>query len=112
MDYYREMAFIATKVCGEGKAETLGVVRAIANPDHTSAEFAIVVRSDTKSRGPGHAPLEKMIGYCRSRGTLELTGQVLPENRSMLELARRCGFESRRVLQDRVVELRLQLLPA
>src|SRR5690606_30733028 len=72
IDYDREMAFIAQPVtdgAGPGApaaGETLGVVRAIADPDGERAEFAIIVRSDQKGRGLGHALLDKMIRYCRA----------------------------------------------
>lgn len=107
IDYDREMAFIA---CEPGpEAETLGVVRAIANPDNTQAEFAIIVRSDLKGQGLGRALLEKMIRYCRGRGTGELVGEVLSGNRPMLSLARSLGF-SRRFDQERgVFDVRLTL---
>ncbi|HSJ97353.1 MAG TPA: GNAT family N-acetyltransferase, partial [Myxococcota bacterium] len=116
IDYDREMAFLALPAEGAGAAgrapaegETLGVVRAIADPDNERAEFAIVVRSDQKGRGLGHALLEKMIRYCRARGTREIVGQVLPDNRPMLELAQALGFESRFLPEDGAVEVRLAL---
>jgi acetyltransferase len=113
IDYDREMAFIATAAApdaaGDAPAETLGVVRAISDPDNVSAEFAIVVRSDLKGQGLGRALMEKIIGYCRSRGTRELAGQVLPANRAMLDLAREFGFASRLDADLGVVLLRLPL---
>ena len=54
IDYAREMAFIAVRADADGRDETLGVVRAVADPDNVEAEFAIVVRSDLKGRGLGH----------------------------------------------------------
>lgn len=109
IDYDREMAFIARPAEPAERAETLGVVRAIADPDNTRAEFAIVVRSDLKGRGIGHALLDKMIRYCRSKGTPELVGQVLPDNRPMLSLAGSFGFSSQLLPDNGAVELRLKL---
>ena len=51
------------------------------------------VRSDIKGQGLGHALLEKLIRYCRQRGLRETVGQVLKQNRAMLRLAERLGFE-------------------
>jgi len=107
IDYDREMAFIACEPDPEG--ETLGVVRAIANPDNTQAEFAVIVRSDLKGRGLGRALLEKMIRYCRSRGTGELVGEVLSGNRPMLSLARDLGFIQRFDQEGGVCDVRLRL---
>jgi acetyltransferase len=105
IDYDREMAFVALAEGGE----TLGVVRGIADPDNERAEFAIIVRSDQKGRGLGYALLEKMVRYCRARGTREIVGQVLPDNRPMLELAQSLGFESRFLPEEGAVEVRLAL---
>src|SRR5690606_5414050 len=90
IDYDREMAFIAVE---QDARRELGVVRAITDPDNDTAEFAIVVRPDAKSQGLGKRLLDKMIRYCRARGTRVLTGRVLRDNRRMLRLAAACGFE-------------------
>ena len=108
IDYDREMAFIATIPGAAGGSETLGVVRAVADPDNQEAEYAIVVRTDLKGQGLGRALMEKIIRYLRQRGTREVVGTVLPENRAMLELVRRMGFRSHR-LGD-AVEVRLPLV--
>jgi acetyltransferase len=107
IDYDREMAFIAH--APDREEETLGVVRAIADPDNKQAEFAIIVRSDVKGQGLGRALVEKMIRYCRSRGTGELVGQVLSENTPMLTLARKLGFSSQLNREAGVLEVRLRL---
>jgi L-amino acid N-acyltransferase YncA len=73
--------------------DTLGVVRAVEDPNGTRAEFAIIVRSDLKGRGLGRLLLEKMIHYARGRGIGELVGQVMSENRRMQQLAHELGFE-------------------
>ena len=91
IDYDREMAFIATSEREPGRFETLGVARAIADPDNISAEFAIIVRSDIKGRGLGSILFGKLIAYCRSRGTRELVGEALVENHRMTALVRRFG---------------------
>jgi acetyltransferase len=109
IDYDREMAFIATVIGEASKPETLGVVRAVGDPDNTSAEFAISVRSDLKGQGLGSVLLAKLIRYCRGKGTVELFAQVLPDNRPMLALAARHHFTRQRLPGDDVVELRLSL---
>jgi acetyltransferase len=93
IDYDREMAFIAVARDEAGSEETLGVVRAIADPDHTHAEFAILVRSDVKGRGLGMILMKKIVRYCRERGIGELTGDVMVANQRMIALARELGFE-------------------
>ena len=91
IDYDREMAFIATSEREPGRFETLGVARAIADPDNVSAEFAIIVRSDLKGQGLGSILLRKLIDYCKSHGTKELVGEALGDNRPVIGLVRRFG---------------------
>lgn len=93
IDYHREMAFVATTQDGPDAGEIAGEVRAFVYPGGTTAEFAILVRSDVKRRGLGLVLLSKMIDYCRASGLAELIGQILPENEAMIALARRCGMQ-------------------
>ncbi len=93
IDYAREMAFVALAKNAQGAAETMGVVRALTDPDNIEAEFAIILRSDLKGRGLGRLLLDKMIRYLKGRGTQRLVCDVLRENRAMRELARSCGFQ-------------------
>ena len=93
IDYEREMAFIATGALADGGEETLGVARAISDPDNEDAEFGIVVRSDLKGGGLGERLMRKLIEHLRQRGTRRLVATVLRENERMLELARLLGFE-------------------
>jgi acetyltransferase len=93
IDYSREMAFLAVRRGPDGKEETLGVVRAMADPDNVEAEFAIVVRSDLKGRGLGHILLAKMIAYLKAKGTRRMVGVVMRENVAMRDLALALGME-------------------
>ena len=94
IDYEREMAFIATAPLPGGGEETLGVARAICDPDNHDAEFGIVVRSDLKGGGLGERLMNKLVAHLRARGTKRLIATVLTDNKRMLELARSMGFES------------------
>ena len=92
IDYAREMAFIAVQSPPERLPQTLGVVRAVIDPDNVDAEFAIIVRSDMKGRGLGQLLMRKMIGFLIGHGTQRMVGDILHENRGMRELARSNGF--------------------
>jgi acetyltransferase len=92
IDYDREMAFIATRTGADGHPETLGVGRVVADPDNMSAEFAVTVRSDLKGKGLGVMLMNKLIAYCRARGTREIVGEALPQNAPVIGLVRKLGF--------------------
>ena len=92
IDYEREMAFIATAPGPHGDEETLGVARAVTDPDNISAEFGIVVRSDLKGSGLGGLLLNKLFHYLRRRGTQRVHATVLKENTRMLAMMQVMGF--------------------
>lgn len=109
IDYDREMAFIAARRRADGAQETLGVARAIADPDNIKAEFAIIVRSDMKGHGLGMMLMTKLIAYCRSRGTREMVGEALLDNRPLLDMVRKLGFDVHPAVGEGVAMLRLPL---
>jgi len=92
IDYEREMAFVAVAEGPDGEEETLGVARAVADPDNIDAEFGIIVRSDMKGAGLGKLLMHKLIRSQREHGTQRLVATVLAENVGMLALARELGF--------------------
>jgi acetyltransferase len=109
IDYDREMAFVAVTLDSDREPETLGIVQTITDPDNVVAEFSMVVRSDLKGLGLGGQLLGKMIRYGQSRGTREIMGQVLPDNRDMLRLTRRLGFTARMNTEEEVMDVRRTL---
>jgi acetyltransferase len=94
IDYERETAILAVANSADGEEETLGVVRAVADPDNATAEFGIIIRSDLKGLGLGRLLMHKLIRTLRDQGTERLLATVLPENQRMLTLARELGFVS------------------
>ena len=112
IDYDREMAFIATRQLDDGRWQTLGVARAIADPDSVRAEFAIVIRSDIKGRGLGTLLFRKLLDCLRDRGIVEVVGETLSENHRLLALVKRFGFACSSLPGTGIVSLRLQLKDA
>jgi acetyltransferase len=93
IDYAREMAFIAVAPGPDGKFQTLGVARAMADPDNVQAEFGVIVRSELKGSGLGMLLMRKLIDYFRAQGTQRMVATVLDENERMLKLAAELGFQ-------------------
>lgn len=89
--------------------ETLGVARAMMDPDNQQGEFAVLVRSDLKHQGLGLLLMTKLIRYAKWRGTGELVGMVLRRNEGMLHLAAKLGFVVRKAIEDDIVEVGLTL---
>ncbi len=112
IDYDREMALIATCPGPDGLAETVAVARVIADPDNIAAEFAIIVRSDLKGAGLGPILMNKLIAYCRARGTQEIVGEALAQNSRVLNMVRKLGFAVHPIPGSDTMHLRLDLTHA
>jgi RimJ/RimL family protein N-acetyltransferase len=109
IDYDREMAFVAVRPADDGTDETLGVVRAVADPDNNNAEFAIIIRSDLKGLGLGQMLMAKLIAYFRQRGTHMMVGEALSDNHALIELTKNLGFKIQSQPGTGTIELRLPL---
>ena len=110
IDFDREMTFVLMRP-DHPKDRMIGEVRAVCDPDNQGAEFAIQIAAPYQSQGLGQRLMNKLIAYLRQRGTRELTGLCLLENRPMLALARRLGFAIQGPAQTGVASLRLMLQP-
>jgi len=108
IDYARETAFIATRQ-GEQGEETLGVARAMADPDNVNAEFGVIVRSDLKGQGLGRLLMDKLVLALRQQGTQKLVATVLQNNTRMLELGTALGLKLAEG-QDEPGERRLEMV--
>lgn len=86
-----------------------GDSRAISDPDNIDAEFAVLVRSDLKGLGLGRRLMEKLITYTRDHGLQRLNGITMPNNRGMVALARKLGFNVDIQLEEGIVGLTLNL---
>lgn len=111
IDYEREMAFVACTKDDDGDVVIHGVARARTDPDNDAAEFAVTIRSDEKGYRLGQMLTERIVQYCRSRGTRELRGEVLHENSRMLHLALNCGFVVETTDDPEVQRISLPLAP-
>jgi len=106
IDYDREMALIAVR---EATGETLGGARLVrVTPEE--AEFALAVLPETKRQGVGAALMRRLIDWARREGVRDIVGEVLTDNRPMLDFVRYLGFAVRTRPEDpEVAKVRLPL---
>lgn len=93
IDYDLNINFIALGITESHQREMLGVVGATVLPEHSSAEFGLLVRSDQKGRGLGRMLMEKLIYTCSGRGIDTLRAEVMTRNAPMLSLMRNMDFQ-------------------
>ncbi|MCZ8546243.1 bifunctional acetate--CoA ligase family protein/GNAT family N-acetyltransferase [Mesorhizobium qingshengii] len=107
LDYDRNMAFVALET---GTGALAGISRLSCDPDHVSAEYALLVRTDLQGHGLGWELLRQIVDYAKADGIGRIEGIVLSENARMLAMCREFGF-SIGYLPDEpgLVEARLEL---
>ena len=88
IDYSREMALVAEQPDGQ----IIGVARLARKAADGDAEFALVVSDRRQNRGIGTELLRRLIEIARQQGICRITGDILVDNRRMLEICRQCGF--------------------
>ena len=88
IDYDREMALIAVR---EATGETLGVAR-LVRVGADEAEFAVIVPSTLKRQGIGSALMRRLLDWARGEGVRTVVGDVLADNRPMIDFVTRLGF--------------------
>ena len=94
-DYDREVALVAIdEDCKTDRM--LGVARIIGDPDGEKGEFAVLVGDAWQGKGIGSNLLEKCLSIAKKRGFKTVHGIVLNENRNMIALGKRLGFETKR----------------
>jgi acetyltransferase len=94
VDYDRELALLALAPDPEspGGIAIVGIARYIANVDHESAEFAVVVADAWHGRGIATQLMKRLIASAKAKGLQRLVGTVLTANQTMIQFTRGLGF--------------------
>ncbi|MGB7660250.1 MAG: GNAT family N-acetyltransferase, partial [Pseudolabrys sp.] len=71
----------------------LGLVRLKDELDEETSEFAILVRSRLKGHGLGWLLMQWVIDYAKQKGLRRVYGDVLAENKAMLQMCAELGFD-------------------
>jgi len=94
IDYHNEMALIAMRLEDGVEVEQIGVARYATNVDKKGCEFALTVGDSWQGRGIGQQLMKDLMSVARTRDLEIMEGQVLANNKRMLDLMRRLGFEA------------------
>jgi GNAT superfamily N-acetyltransferase len=106
IDYTREVMLLA--VIQQEEMETVAGIGqyAIAEAMHT-AEVAFVVRDDFQNQGIGQELLKYLTLLAKRQGLLGFSAEVLVENRPMVHLFEKMGFDITRRSDSGVWELKM-----
>lgn len=94
IDYDRELALVAEGV-GVGDQPLMGVGRLVSDPDHRTAEFAVLVGDDWQGRGLGLLLTRTCMDIARSWGVRRLLAETDAGNLRMVSSFRESGWTLR-----------------
>ena len=106
VDHVRNMAFVAF----DGD-QLIGIGRYDHLRGGNEAEVAFQADEGHRGRGLATVFLEYLVAAARDAGLDRLVAQVLPDNRRMLKVFERAGFDAHRQFADGVIEVELGLAP-
>jgi acyl-CoA hydrolase/GNAT superfamily N-acetyltransferase len=106
IDYSKEMVILASVTKGD-KEEVVGLGQySISETSHT-AEVAFVVGDDYQDKGIGTELISYLTYLARRSGLLGFTAETLMENRSMLRVFEKMGYDMRKDGAGGVYELKM-----
>ncbi len=104
IDYDREVAIVA-EILEEGKKHLVGVGRLIADPDHETVEYAILIIDAWQHKDLGNMITDFCLEIARKWNLKKITAQTTTDNQRMISVFQKRGFEIIINNQDSTVEV-------
>lgn len=101
IDYDRELAIVA-EVEEEGRRWLIGIGRLVADVDHQTAEYAVIVVDRWQGRGLGGLLTDYCLELAKRWGVKQVVAEIAKDNGRMLATFRNRGFEIRSPLEQDV----------
>jgi RimJ/RimL family protein N-acetyltransferase len=106
IDYTKEMIILACVKEGEME-KVVGIGQYFIDPNTHTAEVAQATRDEYQEKGIGKELLSYLTYLAKREGLLGFTAEVLIENRPMLHLFEKMGFDIQRQGAQGVYELKM-----
>jgi acyl-CoA hydrolase/GNAT superfamily N-acetyltransferase len=106
IDYTSQTAILAT-IGDEDREEIVGVGRYYIDEATHTAEVAFAVRDDFQNRGIGSELLSYLTYLAKKQGLVGFTAEVLTDNRPMLHLFEKMGFDIEKRSDSGVYEMKM-----
>lgn len=100
VDYYRELALVATvqeeSESGDqsGAEKIIGFAHYLLNSDGIGAEYALVISDEWQKRGLGRSLMTQLLGEAKNQGLAYIEGFILSNNKPMLSLMTGLGLRN------------------
>ncbi len=92
VDYDRE-ATLCAEIFQDGGPLLIAVARLVADPDHHSADFGILVADAYQRRGLGSLMTRRAVEIGKKWGLRRIHGETTTDNQSMIKIFRDLGFQ-------------------
>ncbi|HBC46104.1 MAG TPA: GNAT family N-acetyltransferase, partial [candidate division Zixibacteria bacterium] len=92
IDYDREIAIVAEISDGDGR-KLIGVGRLIADPDHESVEYAVLIADAWQQKELGKILTEYCLEIARKWKLRKMVAVTTTDNRPMISVFKKLGFE-------------------
>jgi len=106
INYAKETVLLAV-IKHDGKEEVVGIGQYNIDERTYAAEVALAVRDDYQNRGIGTELLSYLTYLAKRQGLQGFTAEVLADNRPMLHLFEKMGFDIERRNEGGIYELRM-----
>ena len=110
-DWVERGALLGTLAGDNGDERVVAVANYVRLRDPSVAEAAFAVADADQRRGIGTRLLEQLAHRAAAVGIERFLAEVLPDNRAMLTLFERVGFELKRERESGVIEVEFELAP-
>ncbi len=104
IDYERQISIVA-ETEARGKKELAGIAHLLADANHDTAEFAVLVPDPWQGRKIGSMLLDYCMALAKQWGIQRVTAETDPKNTRMLDAFKKRGFTAEVHLDDDVVLL-------
>jgi acetyltransferase len=91
IDYDREIAIVA-EIEDEGKRKLIGVGRLISDPEHNTAEYAVLITDKWQNKDLGGVLTDYCMDIAKKWGVKKIYAQTTSDNRRMISLFKKRGF--------------------
>lgn len=108
IDYDREIAIVA-EIGEEGSKKLVGVGRLISDPEHLTAEYAILITDKWQNRDLGGILTDYCIDIAQKWGIKKIYAQTTSDNKRMIALFEKRGFNILERQEDSTVEVEKEL---
>ena len=109
IDYDREMALVVERKKEDGTSEIIAIGRLAKMRGCNEAELAVLVDDHNEHLGMGTELYRRLIEVAREEKLERVVSTILEENREMLAICRKLGFELKSEMEDGTVKAELKL---